>query len=357
MEIGYNRGIIISDGDKKILLDPETSSTPIGIPTFVSHAHSDHTAAIRGSSISYCTPETRMLYEQVNGKPGRNINELGYYSPVEIGELQVEFIPAGHLLGAAQIIVRHREESLIFTGDFCPEPLISVPGADLPRDNFDVCIIETTYGKKSLSFSPRSTSRVRILQFIMSSIQKGVIPVINISQVGGAQELILFLNRMTRDLPIYVDDKIAVPSEVYRSRYPQMRFSPLDSFSDSDPSVVLMSRAAKHLPHVLSDKKVSRGIVSGQVSRFGFSRYDFTVPLSTHATYDELIKMIQSVKPSKLFTHYSYAEEFATHLRSDFGINASPIKVLKDKLIPTKELADSLFLPAHHGPFTLDDFF
>jgi len=357
MEIGFNRGIVVSDGSKKILLDPETTSSPIGIPTFISHAHSDHTAGLRGSSISHCTPETIEIYEQVNKKPGRNVSALPFYEPINVGELEIEFIPAGHLLGAAQVVVRHGEESLIYTGDFCPEDLISVPKADLPKDNFDVCIVETTYGKKSLKFPPRSTSRVRILQFIMMCLKSGATPVINISQVGGAQELILFLNQMTKDLPIYVDEKIFVPSMIYKSHNPEMKFTNLDNFDKSESSVVLLSRATKKVPKCLTGKEVKRGIVSGQVSRFGFSRYDFTVPLSTHATYNELLQMIQSVKPSKIFTHYSYADDFASHLRNNFGINASPIKVLKDRMVPVRDIADSLFFPAHNGPYTIDDFF
>ena len=65
MKIKYNRGLIIeSNKGEKIFLDPELSSTPIKNPTLVTHAHSDHTAAVSGGSTTYLTKITKDLIDQ-----------------------------------------------------------------------------------------------------------------------------------------------------------------------------------------------------------------------------------------------------------------------------------------------------
>ncbi len=101
MEIRYERGILISHQGNKLLLDPEYSSVPFGIPSIVSHAHSDHTAAMSGTGKTFVNNDTLQLFKVAqHQKRARNIHVQTLYEPFEIGPFEIEFIRAGHLLGA-----------------------------------------------------------------------------------------------------------------------------------------------------------------------------------------------------------------------------------------------------------------
>ena len=347
MKITYNQGIVVSTNTTKILLDPETSKTPIGCPTLITHAHSDHTAGLAGSSKSYCTSQTNSLYETCFNKKGMNITPLDFHETITIGDLEIEFIPAGHLFGAAQIIIQNGKKTLYYTGDFCPEPLLSVPGAELPTCEIDVMITEATYGAPFLHFEDRSSTRMSILNFCLQKLHSGIIPVLNVSQLGGAQELITLFNKYTQQVKIWVDQKIQNACEVYNLYGYSLNFHSLDDMNSDSMGIVLISRSTKNLPLQLANAKTVRGIISGQVAKFAFATFEFTASLSTHASYPELVANITHLRPRKVFTQYTYAEVLAKDLKQKLMINITPIKELKNSYYEvTKDsnmLLDSFF--------------
>src|SRR4028118_2361878 len=66
----------------------------------VTHGHADH--ARGGHGEVWATPETLAImgvrYGEQQGRP------VAYGESVRIGEVEVSFVPAGHVLGSAQII-------------------------------------------------------------------------------------------------------------------------------------------------------------------------------------------------------------------------------------------------------------
>ena len=80
------------------------------------------------------------------------------FKSFEIGNFEVEYINAGHLLGAAQIIVREGNETMLYTGDFCPEDLYTINGAELPMDEIDA-LFEESYTLEVSSPGPNRPLR------------------------------------------------------------------------------------------------------------------------------------------------------------------------------------------------------
>jgi len=54
--------------------------------------------------------------------------------------------------------------------------------------------------------------------------------------------------------------------------------------------------------------------------------YDETFILSDHCDFDDLIQIVQQIDPTKVYTQHGFDEAFASHLRSELGINARPLK-------------------------------
>src|ERR1044072_782401 len=72
----------------------------------VTHGHADH--ARGGHGQVWATAETLAIMDCRYG-PQAGV-EVGYGETVRMGEVDVGFVPAGHVLGSAQIVLEHKGE-------------------------------------------------------------------------------------------------------------------------------------------------------------------------------------------------------------------------------------------------------
>ena len=64
----------------------------------------------------------------------------------------------------------------------------------------------------------------------------------------------------------------------------------------------------------------------GKSPRFVFGRRcDYSIPLSDHCDFDELVRMIESSEAEKVYTIHGFVDEFASHLKK-LGIDAQPLR-------------------------------
>src|SRR5688572_18795291 len=69
----------------------------------VTHGHADH--ARGGHGAVWATPETLAIMDARYGE--QQANPIAYGETVRLGDVQVTFVPAGHVLGSAQIVLEH----------------------------------------------------------------------------------------------------------------------------------------------------------------------------------------------------------------------------------------------------------
>ena len=195
-------------------------------------------------------------------------------------------------------------------------------------------IIEATYGKSDLFFESRETIKISILNWIAESLRKKSIPVINIGHLGGAQELIAFLNEML-SVEIYCDNRTSEINKIYQREGIKLKWNSIDFLNDeefkTENSVILLPRAAKELPIFLKDHNTSRSIVTGQASRFAFSNFEQAFPFSMHANCNELLDHIKAINPKKVYTLYGFDSELAAIIRQRMKIPSRPLKLAKKK--------------------------
>lgn len=312
-------------------LDPELSSTPIKYPSLVTHAHSDHTAAVSGGSETYLTETTIKLYDVTSPRRARNYHKVNLYEPFELGPFQIEYLNAGHLLGAAQILVRKGSHTFLYTGDFCPEDLLTIKGADLPQEELDVTVIDATYGDQLIFFDSRSNSRQNLFIWTIQSLGEDKIPIINVGHLGGAQEVIAFYNKLAPNLPILVSDRVKQVCEVYEEMGVDLTYTALnhpdaDSLIE-DKCIIVVPRNFKKVDglvrkHPVLKGRLIRAIVTGQTAKYGFRSFNYASALSTHAHYNELIETTKQLNPIHVLTHYGYHKKLAKSLVEDHNISA-----------------------------------
>ncbi len=149
-----------------------------------------------------------------------------YAQPFEVRpDLHVTFHEAGHILGAASVEIRWKENgtagSLVFSGDLGrpDRPIVRDPE---PLPHADHLIIEGTYGGKT---HPDDDSLLEGLEQVVKTAveQQGRI-VIPAFAVGRAQEVVHALNRLENErripqLPIFMDSPLATEVQAIVSRH------------------------------------------------------------------------------------------------------------------------------------------
>ena len=89
----------------------------------ITHGHSDHARGGHGAVLA--TPETLAIMECRYGpQPGGQA--IAYDETIRVGDVDVRFVPAGHVLGSAQIVLEHKGEKIVVSGDYKRRP-----GSDL----------------------------------------------------------------------------------------------------------------------------------------------------------------------------------------------------------------------------------
>jgi len=83
----------------------------------ISHAHADH--AVSGNTNVYGTEATLAFMQLRYGKnTAKVLNTVPYNSPFNFGGVKITLIPAGHMLGSAQVLMEHEGIRYLYTGDY-----------------------------------------------------------------------------------------------------------------------------------------------------------------------------------------------------------------------------------------------
>src|SRR4029078_3146351 len=75
---------------------------------WVTHGHADHARGGHGAVLA--TPETLAIMATRSGPQWGQ--PIAYDETIRVGEVDVRFVPAGHVLGSAQIVMEHRGERI-----------------------------------------------------------------------------------------------------------------------------------------------------------------------------------------------------------------------------------------------------
>lgn len=140
----------------------------------------------------------------------------------QLGEMSGTLLPAGHILGAAQVAVTLQGSRVHFTGDLgrVDDPLMRPPR---PLEPTDVLVCESTYGNRA---HPAVDAEALLAEIVTQTCRKGGVVILPAFAIGRAESLLLHLSRLRTagripDVPIFLNSPMAVDgSEIY-ARYPQ----------------------------------------------------------------------------------------------------------------------------------------
>lgn len=230
-----------------LAVDPGTIDAVI-----LTHAHLDHSGYLpllvkngfKGPV--YCTPATRDLCEILLLDSGHLLERdaefanrhgyskhkpalalytvadaqaaLGLLRPIEFGKrfsagarVTAQFLPAGHILGAAMAHVTHEGTSVLFSGDLgrAGDPIMLEP-AQPPAS--DYLVVESTYGdRRHEKLDPEQ----KLADIIAKTAARGGTVLVPAFAVGRAQSLLYYLHRLKSagrmaQIPVFLDSPMAV---------------------------------------------------------------------------------------------------------------------------------------------------
>lgn len=230
----------------------EPTAAPIDA-VFCTHAHSDHARGL--FALHERLPDLPVFASEVTARllplnwPERESVEgfcrpIPWRSPVEIFDgLSVELFPAGHLPGAAAILLTYvtpqRTYKLLYTGDFSLSNLQLVDGLSvesLRAVSPDVLILEGTYG---IDRHPhRRQQEKQLMQRIDLALRSGQSVLLPVPLLGLGQEILKLLrshHQFTgRDVDIWVTEAIAHTCDGYLDLLPQLPLS-VQNFAKHQP--------------------------------------------------------------------------------------------------------------------------
>ena len=181
-----------------------------------------------------------------------NFETVEFEQPVDIGGgLAAEFIPAGHLLGAAQIRLNLDGLTVHFSGDLGhdPDPLMRPPR---PFKGADVLVCESTYGNRN---HPDTDPEAELAPVLKRVFGRGGTVLIPSFAVGRAQGLMYHIARLMNrgeipHVPVYLNSPMAVDAtNIYHRHH--------DEHHVSWEDCVGMFRIAKRVNSVEQSKELN----------------------------------------------------------------------------------------------------
>lgn len=143
-------------------------------------------------------------------------------------ELQVEFLEAGHILGAAIVVMDvdsdGKQRRIVFTGDHGRKNLPILRDPDrIPE--CDVLITESTYGDRSHEL--RVDMMAELARIVAEELHDGGRVIVPAFSVGRTQSVVMFLGQLMRDgalpsLPIYVDSPMSREATKIMGAHPDL---------------------------------------------------------------------------------------------------------------------------------------
>ncbi|MEO6420419.1 MAG: MBL fold metallo-hydrolase, partial [Polyangiaceae bacterium] len=281
-------------------LDPSTGVTA----AFVSHAHGARVGCVHSGTM-IASPETLRLLELRSGSVPAAGRVLGWSDSIERpisasfggGMARLSIAPAGHLLGAAQLVVDHPGGRLVYTGDYQSGPgLTHAAGAPVPCDEL---VIESTYALPIFRFPDRARVRASIVAWSRARLEEGNAPVVIALSLGKSQEIVRAM--VDAELPVLVHESVHRGCEAYEAlgvslglvdhkvkRYAKTK-GPATSVLVAPPSAYA-DAMIKKMPNARVAYVSGRALLDSSIEQM---RADIGFPLSDHADHDDLVATLR----------------------------------------------------------------
>jgi putative mRNA 3-end processing factor len=278
----------------------------------ITHGHADHARAGHGAVLA--TPETlAIMAERYGADFAGSRQALAYGEAIVHDGVEVTLVPAGHVLGSAQAVVRHQGLTMVVSGDYkrrrdptCP-PFEPVP--------CDVFITEATFGLPVFRHPDDGAEIARLLRSVAQFPERS--HMIGAYALGKAQRVIRLLREAGWERPIYVHGALERLNRLYEDFGVDLGpLEPATVASKKDfagaiivaPPSALADRWSRRFPDPVAAFASGWMQVRARARQRGV---ELPLVISDHADWDELTATVDELRPGELWITHGREEALA----------------------------------------------
>lgn len=300
---------------------------PVG-RAVITHGHADHARGGHGAVLA--TPETlAIMAERYGADFAAETQALTYGERINTNGVDVTLVPAGHVLGSAQVVLEWRGLKMVASGDYKRR-------ADPTCTAFqpvpcDVFITEATFGLPVFRHPPAEQEIARLLQSVERFPERAHL--VGAYALGKAQRVIRLLRDDGYDRPIFVHGAMERLNALYeRFGVALGPLKPATAGVRSDfagqivvaPPSALADRWSRRFP----DPVVA--LASGWMRIRARARQrgvELPLILSDHADWDELTATLSELAPSEVWITHGREDALSRWAELN-GLNARALNLV-----------------------------
>ena len=293
----------------------------------ITHGHTDH--ARPGHAHVLATAETLAIMRHRYGGDPTSGQALGYGEALTVGDVTLRLVPAGHVLGSAQVVVDYRGQRVVVSGDY--KRRADPTCAPFEPVTADLFVSEATFALPVFRHPPVADEIARLMRSLALFPERA--HVVGVYALGKCQRLIAELRRAGYDRPIYLHGALLALSHLYESL--GVALGPLVPVADVErralagqvvlaPPLALADRWSRRLPEPLPAAASGWMRVRQRARQRGV---ELPLVISDHADWDELLATVKEVAAGEVWVTHGREEALIFAARS-MGLSARALSLV-----------------------------
>jgi len=294
----------------------------------ITHGHSDHARA--GHGVVLATAATLDIMQVRYGEDfAGQVQALAYGEVVDRSGVEVSLVPAGHVLGSAQVVVRWKGMTIVVSGDYKRRRDPTCAGFEpVPCDVF---VSEATFALPVFRHPPADEEVAKLVKSVEQFPERAHL--VGAYALGKAQRVIRLLREAGYDRTIYVHGALERLNALYESH--GVDLGPLAPATVEGrgelPGEIVIAP-----PSAIADRWARRfadpvgAFASGWMrvrARARQQGVELPLVISDHADWDELTGTIAELAPGELWITHGREEALARWADLN-GIAARPLSLV-----------------------------
>jgi putative mRNA 3-end processing factor len=160
------------------------------------------------------TAETTAIMKVRMGETcAETFQTVAYHAPLRLGAVDITLVPAGHILGAAQVVLTYGSQRAVVSGDYkrAADPTCA-PFDLVPCDLF---VTEATFGLPVFRHEPVEGEIAKLLQSVARFSERTHL--VGVYGLGKCQRMVAELRRAGYDRPLYLHGAMQAVTNLYRA--------------------------------------------------------------------------------------------------------------------------------------------
>ena len=308
----------------------------------ITHFHQDHIKDIEKMLTKYDKIlMTSLTFRALTAlKPALKLRQqfvqTDYSTKFKTMDSTISLFDSNHIPGSCSVLVEHDGKRILYSGDF------NYP--NIPTPKCDYLVLDATHGDPKYDYT---TDRKNILQTMASTVYKKIQnkeQVVIVAERGTLQEIIQYFETIAENKIPYDVCFISNPEEIrilkalYEEEWNNNIRNILERTSIKANTVIRENKPCVYFTsntYLDVDLKKSFRVI---INRYPYNKENpgiletgtgIRCNLSTHASYEDILKFVQDVEPSFVLTDASRskcAEILAERIKNDLHIDAASSK-------------------------------